>query len=29
MDAQVETLQTALDKSLRDWLENLKRAAEA
>jgi uncharacterized protein YndB with AHSA1/START domain len=26
--AQVETLQAALDGSLRDWLENLKRAAE-
>jgi len=29
VDAQVETLQSALDKSLRDWLENLKRTAEA
>lgn len=29
VDAQVETLQGALDKSLRDWLENLKRASEA
>jgi uncharacterized protein YndB with AHSA1/START domain len=28
VDAQVETLQGALDKSLRDWLENLKRTAE-
>ena len=27
--AQVETLQAALDASLRAWLENLKRAAEA
>jgi uncharacterized protein YndB with AHSA1/START domain len=26
--AQVDTLQAALDGSLRDWLENLKRAAE-
>ena len=29
VDAQVKTLQGALDKSLRDWLENLKRASEA
>jgi uncharacterized protein YndB with AHSA1/START domain len=28
VDAQVKTLQGALDKSLRDWLENLKRTAE-
>jgi Polyketide cyclase / dehydrase and lipid transport len=28
VDAQVETLQGALDKSLRDWLQNLKRTAE-
>lgn len=28
VEAQVETLQGALDKSLRDWLENLKRTAE-
>ena len=28
VDAQVETLQGALDKSLLDWLENLKRTAE-
>ena len=28
VDAQVETLQGALDKSLRDWLKNLKRIAE-
>lgn len=28
VDAQVETLQGALDKSLRDWLENLQRTAE-
>jgi uncharacterized protein YndB with AHSA1/START domain len=28
VDAQVETLQGALDNSLRDWLENLKRTAE-
>ncbi len=26
--AQVDTLQAALDGSLRNWLENLKRAAE-
>ncbi len=29
VDNQVETLQSALDNSLRDWLENLKRTAEA
>jgi uncharacterized protein YndB with AHSA1/START domain len=29
VDAQVETLQSALDGSLRAWLENLKRAAES
>lgn len=29
VDAQVETLQAALDGSLRVWLENLKRAAES
>jgi uncharacterized protein YndB with AHSA1/START domain len=29
VDAQVQTLQTALDNSLRDWLHNLKREAEA
>jgi uncharacterized protein YndB with AHSA1/START domain len=29
VDAQVDPLQSALDKSLRDWLENLKRTAEA
>ena len=29
VDAQVEALQGALDGSLRDWLENLKRTAEA
>ena len=28
VDAQVETMQGALDKSLRDWLQNLKRTAE-
>ena len=28
VDAQVGTLQSALDGSLRAWLENLKRAAE-
>jgi hypothetical protein len=28
VEAQVETLQAALDGSLRAWLENLKRAAE-
>jgi uncharacterized protein YndB with AHSA1/START domain len=28
VEAQVETLQGALDKSLRDWLQNLKRKAE-
>jgi len=28
VDAQVETLQGALDKSLRDWLANLQRASE-
>ena len=29
VDAQAETLQGALDASLRSWLENLKRTAEA
>ena len=29
VDAQTETLQQALDESLRQWLENLKRTAEA
>ncbi len=29
VSAQVETLQGALDASLRAWLENLKRTAEA
>jgi uncharacterized protein YndB with AHSA1/START domain len=29
VDAQVEALQAALDQSLRAWLENLKRTAEA
>ena len=28
VDAQVEALQRALDESLRNWLQNLKRAAE-
>jgi hypothetical protein len=29
VDAQVDALQSALDKSLCDWLEHLKRTAEA